>query len=631
MSQQSTRPDQTLAASNASIPRTVAVPLLLIIPAAIFGAYSIQLNADFTPAQIGQLRAISVFSIIIASMALMGIAWYMTGAARSRLEALKRGESQVRPQDELSAWKEISALSWRYSAVSILIGLIVAVLPVAVIPYSSSAITRDQYLYVLSGGLVSVLFVAAGSFILLERNLAGIRHSLLPRNSDAQIAGRSGLTIASKFQAIVLITMMIAILMLGPLGNHHILRSTQEPVENVLAGYQLQALILSIAVLAIGFGMVFLSTRPVSGFLNQMIGTLVKIEQGDLSQRSPIATTDETAELAVHFNSVITRLEGLQGKLEEEIKVRADQLDAIFEVGQAALLIQDLGLLVEKVVNQVGERFGYYFASIYLIDQSERWAELRGATGAAGQVLLANKHRIDLGDRNLIALSISSRQMQTSLQNADAQTQNPLLPYTRSEIALPLVIGDRIFGVLDVHSTNESAFGPQEVKTLQNIANQVAAAMENARLYNEAQQSVQEMKASQRSYLKTSWDALTSETPALGYAVGDEDVEGDTHISVPLTLRDQQIGEILLTGDSAGWTPEERSIIEAVAAQAALALENARLLEESQAAAARDHLLADITAKVWSATTIDGILQTAIRELGRALETDEAAIELKVE
>jgi GAF domain-containing protein len=150
------------------------------------------------------------------------------------------------------------------------------------------------------------------------------------------------------------------------------------------------------------------------------------------------------------------------------------------------------------------------------------------------------------------------------------------------------------------------------------------------RLFDEAQQSLQEMRASQRSYLKTSWDALSSERPTLGYVLGEEDSDGQPEVAVSLMLRDQKIGEITLNADSE-WTPEERSIIEAVAAQAALALENARLVEESQAAAARDHLLADITAKIWSATTIDSILQTAVKELGRALETDEAVIELKVE
>jgi nitrate/nitrite-specific signal transduction histidine kinase len=123
-----------------------------------------------------------------------------------------------------------------------------------------------------------------------------------------------------------------------------------------------------------------------------MINTFARVEQGDLTQRASIAATDETAELAVHFNRMVSRLESLQGKLEEEIKNRAEQLEATFEVGQAAHTIQESGQMIEQVTNLIGERFGYYFVALYLIDPADRWAELKGATGAAGQVLLANKH-----------------------------------------------------------------------------------------------------------------------------------------------------------------------------------------------------------------------------------------------
>jgi GAF domain-containing protein len=397
----------------------------------------------------------------------------------------------------------------------------------------------------------------------------------------------------------------------------------------LLREYQFQVLAFSVIMIGLGYALAYFSIRPVSDYVKEIASTFQKVVAGDLTQRVRVVATDETAELAVHFNRLADRLQALQTQVDEEVNVRGEQLEAIFEVGQAALLIQNLDQLIEKVVSQIGDRFGYYFAALYLVDQTERWAELKGGTGAAGQVLLANKHRLDLSERSLVALTVASKQMQSSQLATDAPGRNPLLPYTRSEVALPLVSGDRIFGVLDVHSTSEAAFAQQEVRTLQNIANQVAAALQNARLYDEAQQSLQEMKASQKTYLKTSWDALISQRPTLGYTVGD-DAEDDSSVTMPLTLRDQKIGEISLTGGGE-WTAEERSIVEAVAAQAALALENARLVEESQSLAARDHLLADITSKVWAATTIDGILQTAIRELGRALESDEAAIQLKMD
>ena len=101
-------------------------------------------------------------------------------------------------------------------------------------------------------------------------------------------------------------------------------------------------------------------------------------------------------------------------------------------------------------------------------------------------------------------------------------------------------------------------------------------------------------------------------------------------IEVPLTLRDQVIGQLRLEGNQ-DWTEEERGLIESVATQAALAMENARLLEESQQLALRERLAAEITGKIWASPNTDFILQTAVKELGRALRADEATIELRLE
>lgn len=622
--------DRLLARTGgAYILAVAALAQLLVIPGAILGALLIRLNADFTAEQLEAVSSVAPLSIVIASLILLWISWFMTQVSRKRLAAWQSKDTRTKPEDELTAWREISAFSWRFGIAAVLVGLVAAVLPIAVYLYNSGFINQDQYIYTLFGGAVAVLLVAIFGAAVVEELLLPARLILLPKDTPSQFAGRAGLLVSRKFQVAVLVMVTVSILIVAPIGYHYIVRSSSSQSGDLIREFQFEALVFSFIVLGLGLALAYFSTRPVSAFLLEMINAFAKVEQGDLTQRATISATDETAELAIHFNTMIAKLEGLQAKLEEEVKNRAEQLEATFEVGQAAHTIQDSDQMIEKVTNLIAERFGYYFVALYLIDPAERWADLKGATGAAGQVLLANKHRIDLGERNVITLTISSRQIQAAAQTAESQSHNLLLPYTRSEVAIPLIIGDRIYGVLDIHSTHESAFGSQEIKMMQNMANQVVAALENARLYAEAQQSIQEMKAGQRSYLRTSWDALTSERPSLGYTVGDEDAD-EPSIAVPLTLREQKIGEISFAG-GADWSADERSIVEAIAAQAALALENARLVEESQASAARDHLLADITSKIWSATTIDGILQTAIRELGRALETDEATIELRVE
>jgi GAF domain-containing protein/HAMP domain-containing protein len=609
----------------------VAAAQVLTIPGALLSAVLIQLNAVFTVDQLTSMLLLATLASLAGSAVLIWISWFMFSTAiRKRLDAISQGSDRPKPEDELKAWKEISSFSWRYGVTAVVVGFVVVALPVALYFQSSGLTTRDQYVYTLFGGLVASLSVAVFGALLVEQLLSPARLLILPKDFSVQIAGRSGLDVERKIQVIVLTMVVIGILIIAPTGYHHIIRSMQSHEGSVVTDFQTQSVLLSMLVLGMGFGLAYFSTRPVSGFLRQMITTFTKVEEGDLSQRAPITATDETAELATHFNSMIARLDMLQTQLETEIKSRAEQLEATFEVGQAAHSIQNPDKMIEQVTNLIGDRFGYYFVAIYLVDPAERWAELKGATGAAGQVLLANKHRVDLTERNLIVLTMTAREAQVALHSGETQVHNPLLPYTRSEVALPLLVGDRTFGILDVHSTKEGVFGDQEIKMLQNMANQVAAALENTRLYDEAQQSLQEMRSSQRSYLKTSWDAISSERPSLGYTLGDEEISETPDILIPLILRDQKIGEISMSGET-DWTSEERSIVEAVAAQAALALENARLVEDSQASAARDHVLADITAKIWSATTIDAILQTAIKELGRALESDDALIELKLE
>jgi GAF domain-containing protein len=326
------------------------------------------------------------------------------------------------------------------------------------------------------------------------------------------------------------------------------------------------------------------------------------------------------------------QIENERTLLEQRVSERTVQLRTVNDVGRAISAILDPDALVSQVVNLITDQFGYYYTAIFLLEPDGQWARLQDATGEAGRVLRESHHRLEIGGRSMVGIAISTGRPRIALESGDqaARFENPLLPYTRSEIALPLAVGERVLGALDVQSTQQNAFGPQDIETLQGMANQVAIALENARLFQEAQQSLAEMQSIQRQYLLGSWKSLAQEG-SLEYQLGEIDpLEESSEINVDVSIRDQIIGQISMAGDSE-WTPEQRGLIEAVATQAALALENARLVEESQSAAAREHIVADITSKVWSSITVDGILQTAIRELGRVLNVSEATIELKPE
>jgi len=208
--------------------------------------------------------------------------------------------------------------------------------------------------------------------------------------------------------------------------------------------------------------------------------------------------------------------------------------------------------------------------------------------------------------------------------------ENPLLPYTRSEIALPLMVGDRVFGALDVQSTREADFSPHVIETLKNMAGQVSIALENARLFQEAQQIIKEMRAIQQQYLLEGWRGFAEENEKLEYRLGEEADENSRKLVVPISLRDQVLGQITLEG-SEGWTAEQQSLVDAVATQAAIALENARLVSESRHIALRERMVAEINSKIWASATIDGVLQTVVKELGRRLDASQVMIELEMD
>jgi GAF domain-containing protein/HAMP domain-containing protein len=390
--------------------------------------------------------------------------------------------------------------------------------------------------------------------------------------------------------------------------------------------------LFSVLALLLGAGFSYYVAKAVSDPIYDLIKTFTKVEQGDLTQRATVSGTDELGIVAVQFNRMVSRLETLQNSLEQQVIERTKQLAATNEVGRVAASSLDPEQLLARAVPLISEQFGYYFAAIYLVDTSGKWVELREATGEAGRVLKQNHHRLEIAGKNMVGTAIrelTPRIAQVASQDRQ-RFENPLLPYTRSEIALPLMVGDRVLGALNVQSTRESDFGPQVIETMQNMAGQVAIALENARLFQEAQQIIKEMRAVQQQYLLQGWQGLSEENEKLEYRIGDEEDEHASKLEIPISLRDQTLGQITLESQSE-WTPDQQSLVDAVATQAAIALENARLVSESRHIALRERMATEINSKIWASTTIDGVLQTVVKELGRRLDASSATVELRID
>lgn len=162
---------------------------------------------------------------------------------------------------------------------------------------------------------------------------------------------------------------------------------------------------------------------------------------------------------------------------------RAVQLEASADVAQTITSIFDADELLKQTVNLIRDRFGFYHVGIFLIDESGEWAVLREATGEAGAQMKAEDHRLFVNESSMVGWTALNRQPRIAL---DAESEvgrfsHPLLPNTRSEVTLPVMVGEQILGVLNVQSEEEAAFDQDDVQVLQAMANQIAVAIENAR------------------------------------------------------------------------------------------------------------------------------------------------------
>jgi len=172
------------------------------------------------------------------------------------------------------------------------------------------------------------------------------------------------------------------------------------------------------------------------------------------------------------------------------------QLRAAAEVSNAASSILDINELLPNVAELIRNHFDYYYTGIFLVDETQEWAILKAATGEMGQQMLAQGQRLPLGDSSMIGWCISHRQARIALDvGADAvRLRNPLLPLTRSEIALPLIAHGQMIGAMTIQSAMPSAFAKMDITALQTMADQIANALENARLFTERASLINELE-----------------------------------------------------------------------------------------------------------------------------------------
>lgn len=260
---------------------------------------------------------------------------------------------------------------------------------------------------------------------------------------------------------------------------------------SAVAGLGLLALIGAVAAVVAYF-----AARTLTQPLLQLTDTAKEISGGNLEAVAVVTTTDEIGTLAATFNSMTAQLRDVINSLETRVEYRTAQIQASADVGRAAVSILDPDAMLAQAVRLITDRFGFYYAAAFLIDATGQWAVLHEASGPGEAVNLLKQsgHRLDMEGNSMVAAAIR-RQRPNIAQQVGKETArfvNPLLPDTRAEVALPLIVGGEVLGALDVQSVQTDAFDEASTTTLQAMADQIAVALNNARQYRREQRRAQQ-------------------------------------------------------------------------------------------------------------------------------------------
>lgn len=442
-----------------------------------------------------------------------------------------------------------------------------------------------------------------------------------------------------------------------------------QPIRTQTRNISLFAIAISLAAMlaAVGFAQVF--AAPIT----RLKQVAEQIAAGDTNAQAQVESGDEIGALAAAFNQMTSQLRDLIASLEQRVsertvdlknavfvsEKRARDLQSISEISRIISAEQRLDILLPLLTRLISERFSFYHVGIFFVDETRRFVRLQAANSKEGQKLLEQGHHLEIGS-GLVGTAAQSGKPRIALdtETDSAFLTNPHLPATRSELALPLNYRGLTIGVLDVQSTQPNAFTESDTNTLSILADQAAITIQNARLFGQMQQAREEAEALYAQIQNREWNAFVRQESRIGYqhtasggkrltqAVLSSEIRkalkkgeivvlegGDTQfqpaLTIPVKLRGQTLGVLNIKAPLPNhrWSRDEINLAQAISDRLALALDNARLLLESQRRAAKEAKIGEVTAKIGASINLQNILQTAVQELGRALPGSEVIIQ----
>ncbi|MCK6538953.1 MAG: GAF domain-containing protein [Anaerolineales bacterium] len=381
------------------------------------------------------------------------------------------------------------------------------------------------------------------------------------------------------------------------------------------------------------------------------------VARANKSEKSLRAANRELRELN---QSLEDRIASRTAELElanQRNEKRAKQFEAIAQLAHATASNENLETLLPRLASLISEQFGFYHTGIFLLDEKREYAVLRAANSEGGKRMLARGHKLQVGQTGIVGYvaAVGAPRIALDVGADAAYFDNPELPNTRSEMALPLRVGDEIIGVLDAQSIVSNAFQEEDIEVLSTLADQVAIAIQNARTYERMQGLIREAQRVSGAYLREAWRVLQTDETNVGYRIAGDEISPLTRpltaahvkkavrdgrtvtesgkvavLAIPIRLRDEVIGVMdIRTTAEHEWDEDEVDIAEAVVDRLSLALETSLLLKSTQRRAEIERITADISGKIGETTQFDSILRTAAEELSRALGGSEVLVQIQ--
>ena len=477
----------------------------------------------------------------------------------------------------------------------------------------------------------------------------------------------------------------------------------QAIVLNFVIGSIATVFLTSISILVLFY---FVISKRINGLLNM----LRRVTSGDLGVRVEGATSsDQIGVLQSDVNTMADQLQQTIQTLEKQVAERTQGLETVVQISQRLTGILDLNDLLSQMVSLTKETFNYYHVHIYLLDEPKQTLVMAEGYGEAGAEMKRKGHHILLSAPQSVVARAAREGQSISVENTHEDPTwlpNPLLPETRSEMAVPVISEQEVIGVLDVQSEKVAGLTKQDAILLQALANQVAVAVRNARLFSQTQTALDQTQHLQRLYTGQAWERFSLMHATTDYEIrqpglpplqeidipeaitalqhnqtidlrigamsdtsqkmpgnGAPDFNGlssfadeeaqtgrpipnghdpldfesanpiENALATPLRLGDEIIGVLGIRDDnpSRRWTEEEIALIEAVSEQMSLAIENARLFEETGRRASREKIIADVTRRIWASGEMEQVMRTTVEELGRTLDASKVIIHLGTE